>query len=719
MMSADDITKAVYDQARAKAQAAADVQNEQEERERRRRVAEENRRAYDEAQSANRLRRGGGSVFSADGRGNFTSRDFNGQAGYDVAAQWGADYDEAVAQQRVLGQFADLGRRAQAVQRHNEQSQLYGLGAMMKTAKANGGRIPQNALGMFNRYLGFDGKTQGVYGGGFARNGDFVVDVAARGQNGGVETARQTIPLRQQYDMMFRLPGMFGQGDVDAAYQTLRYTHGKDELRDPAEFGAMAQNLRRGAQVRQGQQRQAADTQLAAKVLDAIGKLKSSGKSEQEVLMEVAKSKIASELFSRGGQMYEDADGNPVENPYEEKDGQKVLREGVKPVTGPDDEPVYKRSMDDLIKNVHEAYTRTGSGGDGGDNARTNALLQRYDELMNRMYPPPDPREREMRDMQMDAALDAQRRAGVMQGGQKLLKYRDADGRLVTGNGYYEGGKLYDSRGDEIQGATPLEVNGKEVRALPPANEPAQAGVTAQPQEQAQTNDAVQPENEESAATPDGRSVLASMRKKGPPPSREQAIAALAARRAARRTQNGAFPAQQQEPQLRKEEQEEARREKTINASMDSGGIKRNPGRSAAYARQRNKERAEAAEAASKAAEEARAKAEAQAVASVRRQKAFEEFDRTHKPQLDKRIPEIKSEVAREARSKGWSDEEAQKEVEQRVYSLVEDLAGGYDKARARGIASLLPIGSDDYRRKIKQDYGVVLRKMQRGDSDL
>lgn len=447
MMSADDITKAVYDQARAKAQAAADVQNEQEERERRRRVAEENRRAYDEAQSANRLRRGGGSVFSADGRGNFASRDFNGQAGYDVAAQWGADYDEAVAQQRVLGQFADLGRRAQAVRRHNEQSQLYGLGAMMKTAKANGGRIPQNALGTFNRYLGFDGKTQGVYGGGFARNGDFVVDIAARGQNGGVETARQTIPLRQQYDMMFRLPGMFGQGDVDAAYQALRYTHGKDELRDPAEFGAMAQNLRRGAQVRQGQQRQAADTQLAAKVLDAIGKLKSSGKSEQEVLMEVAKSKIASELFSRGGQVSENAvDGTPV----------------------------YKHSMDDLIKNVHEAYTRTG-GGDGGDNARTNALLQRYDELMNRMYPPPDPREREMRDMQMDASLDAQRRAGVMQGGQKLLKYRDAQGRLVTGNGYYEGGKLYDSRGDEIQGATPLEVNGKEVRALPPANEPAQS----------------------------------------------------------------------------------------------------------------------------------------------------------------------------------------------------------------------------------------------------
>lgn len=156
----------------------------------------------------NRLRPNRISSFSADGRGNFSRMDSLG--GVTQREDWGADYDRLMEQKRMNDEFEGLSKNAKAVKRNNEQVGFNAINSAMKASMMNGGTLPANAIDMLNRKLGFDGKNRAVFRAGYLANGDYDLDIAERGPNGQVQMRSVKYPMKQQYDMMFNAPGVWG-----------------------------------------------------------------------------------------------------------------------------------------------------------------------------------------------------------------------------------------------------------------------------------------------------------------------------------------------------------------------------------------------------------------------------------------------------------------------------------------------------------------------------
>lgn len=92
------------------------------------------------------------------------------------------------------------------------------IASAMKLAGANGGMIPKYMMPGLNNAFGLDGKTAGVYGGGFKKDGSgFFIAVAETDPNTGRLVPRAVqLDRKQMYDLMLSKPGIFTRGEMQA-----------------------------------------------------------------------------------------------------------------------------------------------------------------------------------------------------------------------------------------------------------------------------------------------------------------------------------------------------------------------------------------------------------------------------------------------------------------------------------------------------------------------
>ena len=455
---------------------------------RRRRVAEANRAAYDEARDAERGVRGG-SVFSYTPRESVGAPDgVVGTASNTVVGpQTGnmpirSEWDVLDSQARIGSEFADLARRSAAVRQHNARIGVDSISAAMRSARSNGGRLPQNAVDMLSRNLGLDGRTSAVYGAGYLGNGDFDIDIVTRGANGGLQRTTKKITPLEQYNMMLASPGIWGEDGVAASqglYNRLRNTRGKSELQAPSVY---EDNLRA-----YNTQKQSADTlKMMTGLYQAVYKDMSKG-GKQPVTTDVIRARMASDLLKDkniGPQITSVPDLNEdgTQKMVEDENGQQVPAMRQADPNNPDDVERVKQNLKMRLDLVPELAPRQGAQG-GGETDRRLAFLKYIYDRENPQTPPDVLAfQQRQRERQMRQVEDAQARADITQRPQQLINYFK-DGRWYSGNGYIRDGKVYDGQGYEIEGATPAEMargndggvvsneRGWFARALPSARE--------------------------------------------------------------------------------------------------------------------------------------------------------------------------------------------------------------------------------------------------------
>lgn len=440
------------------------------------------------------------SSFSADGSGNFTRR-YSGPetGGQTVTQNFGADYDAGMEQSRIDEEYQQLGNQQRAVKKHNSDLGVSAFNSVMKQARLNGGRIPQHVLGRFNRDIGFDGKSRAVFGGGYTQNGDFVVDVAERTPNGVVRKSEIVKPL-DQYNLMLRAPGVWNQDDINAQadFLTGKAGYGKSEIADPAVFQTALANFRKGMEQRQersaGQQREKFAMELAQDLI----KRKSSdprGDFRRRMLMD---DNMRTYLM-RGTPML-DKDGNPQ--------------------LGEDGNPMYNEATDEEVRKKVASLESIAFGNDSNADGQ-DRNVELVERLISRLYPQQtvSPQEAEIRQRQLNNALDDQRRADMMRRPQQRIYFSEGDGQVKVGNGYVVDGVVYDGQGNEIAGATAFspirDANGNATyqpipRTAPTVPAKVEAGGT--PKEAAPAS---APSNVQSTAT-QGQATLAALLGKAP-----------------------------------------------------------------------------------------------------------------------------------------------------------------------------------------------------------
>lgn len=455
---------------------------------RRRRVAEANREAYDEARDAERGVRGG-SVFSYTPRESVGAPDgVVGTASNTVVGpQTGnvpirSEWDVIDSQARIGSEFADLARRSAAIRQHNARIGVDSISAAMRSARSNGGRLPQNAVDMLSRNLGLDGKTSAVYGAGYLGNGDFDIDIVTRGANGGLQRTTKKITPLEQYNMMLASPGIWGEDGVAASqglYNRLRNTLGKSELQAPSVY---ADNLRA-----YNTQKQSADTlKMMTGLYQAVYKDMSKG-GKQPVTTDVIRARMASDLLKDkniGPQITSVPDLNEdgTQKMVEDENGQQVPAMRQADPNNPDDVERVKQNLKMRLDLVPELAPRQDAQGGGEADRRLAFLKYIYDRENPQTPPDVLAFQKRQRERQMRQVEDAQARADITQRPQQLINYFK-DGKWYSGNGYVRDGKVYDGQGYEIEGATPAEMargndggvvsneRGWFARALPSARE--------------------------------------------------------------------------------------------------------------------------------------------------------------------------------------------------------------------------------------------------------
>jgi len=434
-------------------QTIAKIQDEQIERERARRVKEANYAAFDEARRAERNRRGGSVsriYVGPDGVVQTFSNTVIGPDGSVSRDGWGAMWDDAMAQNNVYSQYADLGRRAAAAKQHNAQLMSSAANSVMKIAKYNGGRIPRNVIDQMNRDFGFDGKSRAIYGGGYTQDGNFVIEVAEQGRNGSIVRNAMTITPEQRYNMMFSAPGVWGQNDVDELYASLRNNYRKGTLRDPAQFGVMLDKMRGVNKERQRQQENAAKLKFVTSIGTQL--IKDAKKSGKGVDMDELRGKFIQRLLTTNSSFKSIMRGPQKMDPNTEK-----MVETPLDMNNPDDLALIKSrveefvNMDPRFKNQQQV-----------EGAPSVDPIEQRMKLAERVF--------RMAFPEQAARTEARSERNVTDGRQQqLIHYIGTDGRQYSTNGYVVGGKLYDSYGKELSGVTP--ISDAEVRARIAASE--------------------------------------------------------------------------------------------------------------------------------------------------------------------------------------------------------------------------------------------------------
>lgn len=434
-------------------QTLAKIQDEQAERERARRVKEANLAAYDAARMEERSRSGGSVSATENGPDGRTTSFSNTTIGPDGSVHregWGALWDDALAQNDVYKQYADLGRRAAEVKRHNAQLMSSAANSVMKIAKENGGRIPRNVIDQMNRDFGFDGKSRAIYGGGYTQDGNFVIEVAEQGRNGSIVRNAMTITPEQRYNMMFSAPGVWGQNDVDELYASLRNNYRKGTLRDPAQFGVMLDKMRGVNEERQRQQENAAKLKFITSIGTQL--IKDAQKSGKPADMDYLRGKFIWELLKNGNTSKAIMMGHRRFNEDTEKYEVVPLD-----INDPDDLKLIQSRVKKMV-DMDPRFAKQQQGEDGqaqdADGPSVDPIEQRM-KLAERVF--------RMAFPEQAVRTEARSERNVTDGRQQqLIHYIDSSGRLHTTNGYDVDGKLYDSYGQEL-GGTP--ISDAEVRA--------------------------------------------------------------------------------------------------------------------------------------------------------------------------------------------------------------------------------------------------------------
>ena len=484
----------------------AKIQDEQAERERARRVKEANLAAFDAARDAERNGRGGSVSMTEVGPGGRVTSFSNTTVGPDGSVQREGFGDAWNLQGRVGSEFADISRRSAMAQRHNAQLGTDSVSAAMRAAMANGGRLPQNLVGLLSRNLGMDGNNQSVFSAGFLNNGDFDIDIVTRGANGGLQRTTKKISPREQLGIVNSTPGVWGNDGIAVSqrlYDGLRNTMGKSEL--PPQ-GVYADNLRAYNTKKESAEMQKFLISCAQEAIKAASKTdpKSGTRVDPKTAFlqrALLNDKVRAEI-TQGTEPELDKDGNPVIG----DDGNQVMK--------PASDEVQRSRLENLANRAFMFF----QGGQGGpQGGRAEAQMQVVNQILNRLYPPTPPDvaafQQGQRERQMRQVEEAQAREDVTRRPQQVINYFK-DGRWYSGNGYIRDGRVYDGQGYEIEGATPAEMarnkdgsvysneNGWVARALPSARElvggrggaetqVAQAGT--EQQEQLATQQAQQP----------------------------------------------------------------------------------------------------------------------------------------------------------------------------------------------------------------------------------
>ena len=424
------------------------------------------------------------SAFSADGQGNF-SRMESGPSTGGMPIQFGG------IQAQVGSEYADMATRSRRAKAHNDDLRKSSVSAAMMQSQKNGGTLPANLVDSLTNGLGLDGRNQAVFRAGYTQDGNYAIDVAERGPNGQMTVRTETLTPEQQYGLIMDTAGVWGRDGVAATkslYGRMRNTKGRSQMADPSAYGARLNQYYDGMSAKQ-------DEETALKALKMIKDVVGHGGSAKDVIGNISDERTL-ELLGRGDMLYgrpnaDDPEGalEVVEDPYERDqegktimgaDGKPKLKEGLVPMRDKNGRPMYKFSMDAAVENIQRLCEQQRAKSDGGDDFKKRALA-----VWDRMYGPKqtDPRMQEIQDRRLDNAVADQRRMDAMRGGQRLVYYFNEDGDVVSGNGYVRGGKVYDSQGYEIEGATPARQRRTEngARYFVPDESAQAAAQSAQP----------------------------------------------------------------------------------------------------------------------------------------------------------------------------------------------------------------------------------------------
>ena len=422
----------------------------------------------EEERAARKLRRGGGDYTFTDDAGNTYSkhgaisafsnagaiaRGRSAQSLPDFATDRLSPYNgPRTPSQQALAEYGSLIQKGRQQKRAQQANKDNALASMLYYAGQNGGFVPQEMMESVSMNLG-----QSLVGGNFTKNGNFVLYGKQKAQNGTEQiTPVAVVSPEMQFGALQRTGTALPMQKKIYGALSQRYTAkqlAQAGLADPDQYyNKMLIDQDK------------ADAQNRMALLMEIIKENRSQYSQfnyGDLYKEIANNKQFIELLTRG-KMKTDPDGKPIldettQQPiYEqismpevigklatelEKKRQQFIEAGRKNGTIKSREEIAKdiTGLYDFVMKGANANTKNIMDGRGAGvvdaNGQPVANADEAAKLAN-------------------AREDWNAEPPLTQQPQEYIKYRNADGSLVAGNGYIRGGKVYDVNGREIPGAT-------------------------------------------------------------------------------------------------------------------------------------------------------------------------------------------------------------------------------------------------------------------------
>lgn len=316
---------------------------------------------------------------------------------------------DAQMESSMYDQMREVEGRVVAAGEERDQLLNDGLVAAMRFASdtENSGRLPQSACKLLTRQFGMDGVKSGILDAGYVpedmtvningqptkvKKGSFGITLAGRDQAGNVTYNPMFLSPTDVYAVMNANRSQFSDEQIAARRDALLQSgYSEKELSALVDMNFSMNRARgRAAQMRRTAQENEFNRRMKMQkleiarmeeegkdrrhLLDLIASAdsaKKNGMSENDFVVSLLRNKVTLDALMQSDRpIYEDKDGNEVSDPFEEKNGQRVLRKGVNIRRDDNGNEMYKRlSPEQAAQRARDLFVRADDGGRGAADA--------------------------------------------------------------------------------------------------------------------------------------------------------------------------------------------------------------------------------------------------------------------------------------------------------------------------------------------------------------
>lgn len=312
---------------------------------------------------------------------------------------------DAQMESSMYDQMREVEGRVVAAGEERDQLLNDGLVAAMRFASdtENSGRLPQSACKLLTRQFGMDGVKSGILDAGYVpedmtvningqptkvKKGSFGITIAGRDQAGNVTYNPMFLSPTDVYAVMNANRSQFSDEQIAARRDALLQSgYSEKELSALVDMNFSMNRARgRAAQMRRTAQENEFNRRMKMQkleiarmeeegkdrrhLLDLIASAdsaKKNGMSENDFVASLLRNKVTLDALMQSDlPIYEDKDGNEVSDPFEEKNGQRVLRKGVNIRRDDNGNEMYKQlSPEQAAQRARDLFVRADDGGRG------------------------------------------------------------------------------------------------------------------------------------------------------------------------------------------------------------------------------------------------------------------------------------------------------------------------------------------------------------------